>query len=287
MAPSIAVIVCTLDRAGPLADVLGDLSAQLPDDGEVLVVDQSDDADRARQVIRELGDGRVRGMHTTPGLPAARNLGMAHTRAPILWFVDDDVRLHPGCLQAHLDAYADPRVGGVVGRIDEVRVAPNSPVVTNRVDRGGRVRTRLDGRVRQEIETLKGCNMSFRRLALERAGGFDPGFAGTAFLEDADASTRVRADGWRLRFEPAASLTHLSTPSGGVRQATAMDHEWWRFHNTGRFVRRHRGMLGASATLLTFGAIALERTVRWGRPDAAPRLLGALGRGWVDGQGAT
>jgi GT2 family glycosyltransferase len=174
-------------------------------------------------------------------------------------------------------------VRGEVGRIDEARVRNNAPSITNRIDRFGRVRTNLDGDSGRSIETLKGCNMSFRRTALMRAGRFDLAFEGTAFLEDADASTRVAAAGWLLWFEPAAAVSHLSIPAGGVRQGNPQDTSWWRFHNTGLFMRRHRGMLALPGVMALHAANACRRAVSWRQPQAVPQLLYALARGWTRG----
>ncbi|MEZ4237535.1 MAG: hypothetical protein R3F59_15590 [Myxococcota bacterium] len=41
-------------------------------------------------------------------------------------FLDDDARLHPGCLDAHRAAFVDPTVGGVVGQIVERVLRPNA-----------------------------------------------------------------------------------------------------------------------------------------------------------------
>lgn len=271
-APSLAVVICTRNRPERLRRVLADLREQPPD--ELVVIDQSDEPVPLGGVAHVVDAGR--------GLPRARNLGLRHVRAEIVLFLDDDVLLLPGCVEAHRRAYEDPRVGGVVGRTLERSLRPNARRTTNRVDRAGRVRTRLDGLERGPIETLKGANMSFRRRALLAVGGFDEGYAGTAFLEDADASTRVAARGWALRFEPEAAVVHLSEPTGGVRVGDRLETERWRFHNTGRFVRLHRRTAAALPMAAVFGAVALRRAIGWRRPDVVPVLLGALWRGWSE-----
>lgn len=281
----LAVVVPTLGRPDAVRAVLLDVLGQLGPADEVLVVDQSDaEARAALQGWAAARDPRVRVLgRDVPGLPAARNAGIAATRAPIVLFLDDDVRLHPRCLDAHRAAYADPVTGGVVGRIAEARLRPNARRTTNRVGPGGRIRTNLAGAEPSEVETLKGANMSFLRVALEEAGPFDEGYRGTALLEDADLSTRVRARGWRLRFEPAAAVDHLHLPSGGVRQADALETERWRFRNTGRFVRRHGGRGALLRVAPTFAAIAVKRAVTWRRPGAVVALLRALVAGFVAG----
>lgn len=286
MEPQLAIVLCTLGRPRSILRLLKQVAAQLPAQTEICVVDQSNEAESTILVrgIAVLEDPRVEYIHQAPGLAAARNTGIARTQAPLVLFLDDDVELLPGCLEGHVAAFRDPRIGGVVGRIEEQRLQPNVAFRTNRVGLGGRVQVNLQTRESGAIETLKGCNMSFRRQALQQAGPFDPGFAGTAFLEDADMSTRVRAAGWQLWFSAHAAVVHHSAPNGGVRPGSRMAQEWWRFHNTGRFVRRHRSALTWPWVGATFAGVAAKRAAEWRSVRAAPRLLGALVKGWHSGQ---
>jgi len=279
----IAVVIATLNRPEHLAGVLRDLYHQAPEDLEVLVVDQSplEVAEQVDLFVNALEDSRFRYAFTKQrSLPNARNIGIRGTRAPIILFLDDDVRLLPGLIEAHRDAYADAQVGGVVGRIIERQVLPNARPGVNRVGFGGRVITNLSGREKKQVEALKGANMSVRREVLEHVGGFDRNYRGTALLEDADIAERIRSAGWTVWFEPKAEIVHLSAPEGGVLQPDAVRTELWRFHNTAYFMRRHRGALSRPALLVTFVAIAVIRAVRWRRPSALWQLMRALGEGW-------
>lgn len=279
---TLAVVLATRQRPDAIRRLVPEVLAQAPGSAEILIVDQSEPevCDAVARAMAELGDPRVRHLpHQPPGLPAARNAGIAATAGRIVLFLDDDVELYPGCLVAHLAAYRDPAVGGVVGRIEERRLRPNAWRTTNRIGRSGRIRTRLDGPDPRPIETLKGANMSLRRRAIEAAGGFDPGFGGSALLEDADLSTRVRALGWTLRYEPDAAVVHRHDPAGGVR-TDGPDAAWWRLHNTARYVRRHHGPAAAPGLWLTSSLIALREGLTSGDPRRVGQLLGALGRGW-------
>lgn len=277
----ISVIIPTFERPEALADAVRDVVEQLPAGGELLVVDQSSPStrERNRRMVSRLG-----GTHLSilpPSLPNARNEGLRATSRPIILFLDDDVRLSPGCLRAHLDAFEQaPELGGAVGRIVERRVKPNAEAVTNTISLGGRVRTNLDGTSLRAVEILKGANMSFRRTALNQAGDFDANYLGTALLEDADISSRVASAGWKLAFLPKAMLTHLSVPSGGVRQLTPQATERWRFHNTAYYISRHRGRRSFAPVGLTFGAIALKRGLQWRALGTSVDLLQAFAAGW-------
>jgi GT2 family glycosyltransferase len=276
---SVTVVLASKDRPGPCAAVAWQVLAQLPADGEIVVVDQSAPDAAAALAAALPQDPRVRWCPSSPpSLPRARNVGLAAARGAIVWFLDDDVVLHPGCLAAHLDAYADRRVGGVVGRIVELRLTPNSRRVRNDVGWDGRIHTRLDGPDDTWVGTLKGANMSFRKAALELVGGFDPRFAGTSLLEDADASARVRAHGWRLRYVAAAGVDHDHLPTGGVRRSPA-ETAVWRFHNTARFLRKQRGWPGVGLASPVFVALAARTSWREAEPAVVARLL----RAWVRG----
>jgi GT2 family glycosyltransferase len=280
---SLSIIVPTFDRPDYVGSLLEDVITQAPLDAEIVVVDQSPRAASRRTAdrIAQLADLRVRHLPVARrGLPEARNVGLSATRAPVVLFLDDDVRLLAGSIAAHLRAFACPATGGVVGRILERTVAANARRTTNRLGAGGRIRTNLTGTRRVPVETLKGANMSLRRSVLDRIGGFDPNYLGTALLEDADVSVRVSRAGYRLWFEPAARVVHLSAERGGVRTGDVRTTERWRFHNTAYFVRRHRGPWHLAPLVATFSAIAVKRAAGWRDPAAFRMLMDALREGW-------
>lgn len=274
------VIVCTVERHEHVCRTARDVLGQLGPHDTLLVVDQSRRVQPTRDALAALADPRVRHLPAPArGLPAARNLGLAQTRASIVVYLDDDVIIDAGCLDAHRAAFADPAVGGTVGSIRERTMVWNAARTRNEVDRFGRVRVNLEGSLAVDVRSLKGCNMALRREAMAQVGGFDEGYGGTAFLEEADVSERLRRAGWRLRFVPEASVEHLSAPSGGVRVGGADRTERWRFENTGRFVARHRGIGGTALAVPMMVAIAARRALEWRDPSAVARLLGRYGRG--------
>ncbi len=277
--PSVSIALCTFERPDPLKDTVTDLLQQLPPDGEVVVVDQSLVAAEENSAwIARLDDTRIRYVtDPVPGLPRARNRAIAETSAEKVIFFDDDVRLLPGVVSAHLRALDGPAVGGVVGRIVERSVRNNASPGTNVVDAWGRIRTHLEAGPPGAIGSLKGANMSFRREALAAVGAFDEGFLGTAILEDADISERLRKLGFVLCFAPDAALIHLSAEAGGVRKSRR-EAERWRFENTGYFVGKHRGAQVAMVRAM-FSAIAIRRAWEWGEPGAIASLMSAFHSG--------
>ena len=77
-----------------------------------------------------------------------------------------------------------------------------------------------------EVDTVIGCNMSFRKRLLEKAGGFDERFRGNCFREDTDISLRIRRLNYKLIFHPKAVAIHKF--KGGI-----VSRKWfyWTVYN--------------------------------------------------------
>ena len=68
------------------------------------------------------------------------------------------------------------------------------------------------------VNTVRGCNMSFRRTALLAIGGFDEAFVGPRRDEsDVSLSLLAHSPNHELWFNPRAKLLHLMAPTGGCR----------------------------------------------------------------------
>jgi len=260
-----------------------DQFCQFPLEGwEILVIDQSA-APSAELAARAEGDQHPEYCHLEArGLPNARNVGIARARGEVVVFVDDDVIPHAGFLEGHLAAYADSGVGGVAGRVIENVERPNSfeGIGTGRVRRlDGRVTGHFDTETPGPVDHARGCNMSFRRQALVDIGGFDVRYGGTAHLEETDVCMRVRALGYAMRFEPGASLTHLSLQTGGCRELDLARWLYWYGHNYMLFALKNL----PRAALPVFLAERLAKLAWTALAQADPRLLARGAAGLRDG----
>jgi GT2 family glycosyltransferase len=281
-----SLIIPSYGRQAFLQETVGRFLNSRPEsDWELLVVDQTPEPSPD---LRALSESRptLRYLHIdTPGLPNARNVGIREARGEIVLFVDDDVVPDEGFLEAHLTAYADPQVGGVAGRIVEALERPKMWRHTGGV---GQVRL-WDGRITRHFETTRACdvdfapggNMSYRRQILLDIAGFDRRYGGTAHMEEVDVSLRVTARGWRIRFEPDASLTHLSLQVGGCRELDLARWLYWYGHNYLLFAcknlpRRFLPLFVAERVLKL-----LITGLRHLRPAYTTRGLAGLRDGWA------
>jgi GT2 family glycosyltransferase len=221
-----SVVIAAYRRPGLLRQTLAHLLPQVGPDGEVIVVEQCPAVDLRAELAAQ---PRVRHeILLTPGAVEARNHGIRLARGDVLLFVDDDVVTPPGFVAAHLAGYADPAVGGVAGRVVEASRPPAADPDPRSFDPADGWRwSTFDHTHAMDVPHAPTCNLSLRRAAVVRAGGFDPAFR-LAWREDSDLCFRVRALGYRIRFSPAAWLTHLSASEGGTRAGAAAAGYWGR-----------------------------------------------------------
>lgn len=114
MAPLVSVIVPNYNYGHVLGLCLRAIQAQTYTPLEIVLVDDAS-TDDSVAVAESLG---VTPVHTggNSGCGAARNLGVAHARGEILFFVDSDVALDPGAVAAAVRLLrSDPRIGAACG----------------------------------------------------------------------------------------------------------------------------------------------------------------------------
>lgn len=222
MALDLSVIVVSYRRGDEIVFCLDDLAAQAIDAAfEVVLVLQEYPAGAADSLLERFGsrlDLKVVEYPRGLGMPRARNEGLGVARGEIVAFLDDDVRLPAHWAASMLSLYRDSRVGAVGGYVDHpVQYTPVRKAMYRMlgltsdrftIDWGGFNRgpsSHLPGE--QSAQWLTGCNMSFRRSALDQVGLFDEGL-GTFWHEDVDTTHRVARAGWDVVSSGRMAVKH-------------------------------------------------------------------------------
>ncbi|MFW5470851.1 HAD-IIIA family hydrolase [Knoellia sp. CPCC 206435] len=200
---SYAVVVPTVGRAS-LVDLLESLAAQgEPRPNEVVVVDDRPGSPPPLELPADLL--RTLDVRVVPGLgrgpAAARNVGWRVCDGVWVCFLDDDVVLPDGWLEALLTDLrsAPPRCAGVQARLHVPLHADRRPTDWERSTAG------------LEQAHWVTADMAYRREALVEVCGFDERFP-RAYREDADLALRVRRAGWSLG-KGARVVVHPVRPS--------------------------------------------------------------------------
>jgi glycosyltransferase involved in cell wall biosynthesis len=224
-----------------------------------------------------------------PGLTKSRNLGIRNSRGSIVMFLDDDVVLHPGYIEAILDVYArHPDAGGVGGRLDDEPLAWPKRLLLRFFlldsKREGAVLPNGVGVLVRgieqvtDVEWFSGCNMSYRREVFDRFM-FDEGFGGNGWGDDRDFSYAVSRS-FRLLAAPGAGLLHLEEPRG---RASGRDFGQVEIEYVHRFFVKHmpRRMKNVAALWWGFAGIAVKNllTLKFDRVRGNLAGMAAVMRG--------
>lgn len=278
--PAVSVVICayTIDRRDSLRDAVASVRRQTHRPSEIiLVVDHAANLEHAARVAWP--GVRVVANREKPGLSGARNTGIAEATGAIVAFLDDDAVAQPDWLERLVAHYGDERVVGAGGSVRPIWLegrprwfAPEFDWVVGCSHAGMPLRA-------EPVRDLLGANMSFRRDALVRVGGFrhQLGRIGTipAGCEDAELCIRLVANepGAKIVYEPAAAVDHLvSAGRSGLRYFLS------------RCVAQGRSTAILAALVGTDAALAAERAyVRHTLSRGVRRALRDMLRGRPEG----
>jgi mycofactocin system glycosyltransferase len=207
-ADEVTVVIPVRDRPAGLAVTLAALGRTAPA-CRVIVVDDGSDPPVAAgaTVVRH---------HCSRGPAAARNTGWRAATTTHVAFLDADCSPAPRWLATLLPHFADPAAGAVAPRIT-TEAPVDAPAAVGRYERE---RSPLDlgerpspVRPGSRVPYVPTAALVARHAALEESGGFDETMR---YGEDVDLVWRLHKMGWRVRYEPAATVGHPSRGSLGA-----------------------------------------------------------------------
>ncbi|MBO0858427.1 MAG: glycosyltransferase [Chloracidobacterium sp.] len=205
--PKVSVVICAYNAASTIEDNLESLTRLNYPNYEVIVVN-----DGSKDATPKIAARYPFKLINVPngGLSAARNLGWRAATGEIVAYTDSDTRVDPDWLAYLVQPFLTTDAVGVGGP----NVAPEDDGwIAQCVARspGGPTHVLLNDTI---AEHIPGCNMAFRRRALDEVGGFDPTY--TKAGDDVDICWRLQERGWRLAFSPSALVWHHHRNSVGA-----------------------------------------------------------------------
>ena len=240
---------------------------------EVLVIDDAGSSPAARELTERLG-ARYEPHPSPLGLNVARNTGVERSQGELVVFVDDDVRVSEGWLQALLDAArAHPLIDVFTGPITAQLEGPAPRTC-------GRERppiTALElGERDTDAEFAWGANMAIRRSASEEVGPFDVSLEYGGDEQEWQERLRARKPGARVLYVAAASVAHRRSGNDARLRSLARGA-----YARGRAARRFDARRGQAASLageLTTLAGCLAHVVRRRCPAGLTMVAHSYGR---------
>ena len=197
--PGISVVVCSYNGATTIRDTLDGLKKLCYPDYEVIVVNDGSTDDTPAIA----GEYDVKLISTeNRGLSSARNTGYQAADKEIVAYIDDDAYPDPHWLHYLAIVYLRTEYVGVGGpNLAPAGDGPIADCVANAP--GGPVHVLLSDTL---AEHIPGCNMSFRRSALEAVGGCDPRYRAAG--DDVDLCWRIQDQVGEIGYHPAAMVWH-------------------------------------------------------------------------------
>jgi GT2 family glycosyltransferase len=199
-----ALIIPSYNRADLISETLASALAQSLPFSEIIVVDDGS-TDHTAKVLATFGD-KIRCISSpNQGVQAARNLGIAHCRSPVLVFLDSDDLLEPDYLAKVLPwMSAHPIIDAVYTNFRTFTATQSEPDKLSRCLFDFTAGAFTDGVFRTGIpdlylrslrfQPLFTCGLMVRRTFIAQHGGYDPSFKGVG-AEDWEFTLRVISEG--------------------------------------------------------------------------------------------
>ena len=229
------VVIVTYNSGDLLPDVIG----PLPDDVNVIVVDNAS-RDNSIDVANELGL-TVLSEAANTGFAAAANRGAAVGTSKFILFLNPDAVVEAAALSNLLREFDDGQVAVVSPRLTR---PDGTPLVTQwpfpSAHHAWRDAIGLKSpETSSEGEFVVGAVFLCRRSAFESVGGFDERF--WLYGEETDICRRLRDDNWTLRLVADVTASHIGKASWKGVRSVAGEH---RQRGAEHFIVKHEGRMG-------------------------------------------
>jgi GT2 family glycosyltransferase len=206
--PALSVVVPVRNGGRDFEHCLRRLRDSLVTDYELIVVDDGS-TDESGTLARRAGAYVVRNP-TPQGPAAARNLGARAARAPLVFFLDADVAVHPRTLGLALARFdADPGLAALFGSYDDTPAAPG--IVSqyrNLLHHFVHQQGDFQGEIRPAHTFWTGCG-TIRRDVFLAFGGFDPRLYPRPAIEDIELGYRLTRAGHRIVLARDVLASHM------------------------------------------------------------------------------
>ena len=208
-----SVIIVSYNGKEKLSTCLSSVLRTMPDDGEVIVVDNASSEGVAEMVEDRFPDVMLIRSRVNVGFGAGCNLGVRRAKGVHLAFLNPDTLVADGWLEALVaPLHSQDKVGLVTAKILLLDQPDRLNACGCNVHLSGLALCRGLGHPGQrysaadEVAAVSGAAFAIRRDLFETLGGFDE----TMFLymEDIDLSLRAKLAGWSTAYAPDAVVFH-------------------------------------------------------------------------------
>lgn len=199
--PRVSVVIPTIQRYPFLRKLLEHLCNQTVAPVQVLIVDQTPEAERDYNIAGAFPNLPIKLIHQDePGQCTSRNTALSMTTGDYILFVDDDDEVEPDLIARHLETLTRYEAEVSCGVVEDNESGP--PTGSSLIFRASDVFPTNNTLVRKDV--------------LRRSGLFDLAYNRGA-RADGDLGLRVYLSGSHMVLNPDICLFHHHAPRGGLR----------------------------------------------------------------------
>lgn len=251
---TISIVIPTYKRKDSLVRLLKSLKTEVNDSTEVIIVEQIFNNEKEyRKVTHENNINLKYFFLKEASTSKAKNYGVKRAKGKYILFLDDDVIAKKRLIRNHLKNFENKNICAVVGKCVTVgqKVEPERKNI-GRISFLGKFTDGFTSSIRQEVDTVIGCNAFWRKDVLDKINGFDERFTGNAMREESDLSLRAKKLGFKIIYDPSVEIEHLRAETGGNRK-TEGRIKWYFdfFSNETYFFLKHRPKIVVPLIMLT------------------------------------
>ena len=211
-----SVLIVNYNGGPKLVECLDSVFATLPEDCEVIVVDNASSDGSPDDVAARFPRATLVRSPENRGYGSGNNLGAARARGRQLVFLNPDTVVEPAWLEALLEPLErEGQVGLTTSRIlladrsDRINTCGNDVHVTGLALCRGMGESLDTFSATEEVGAVSGAAFAARADVFRALGGFDEDFF--LYVEDTDLSWRARLAGWKILYVPRSVVRHHYT----------------------------------------------------------------------------
>lgn len=264
--PSVSILIPVYGQHATTFACLKSIAEHPPSQPfEVIVMDDCSPEPAAQALAAVQG---VRFLRNASNLGFIGNVNAAAQAATGDWLVilNNDTVVRPGAFDAMLDTFNQHHRVGLVGckllnADGSVQEAGGIVWRDGSAWNWGRGQDRNDPRFNfvRDADYCSGAALTIRRRLFEQLGGFDSHYA-PAYYEDTDLAFRIRQQGLRVLYQPAAEIFHLEGVSHGRDASSGV--KAYQVANAKKFFERWQSTLATHRPNGQNAAQEAHRTTR-------------------------
>lgn len=218
--PRISILLILYNKAEYTYQCLETIKAHADVPYEIILVDNGS-TDATDQLTNKLRNVELIRIPDNVGFLKGCNLGAKRTRGEWILFLNNDTQITPGLLSSLLDtAGKHPDCGAVGGKLifPDGKLQEAGSILWNDGSAMGYGRGddpfKPEYSYVKEVDYCSGACMLVNNKIFKSAGMFDDEFS-PAYYEEADLSTRIWQLGYKVLYQPSATVIHYEFGSSG------------------------------------------------------------------------